>query len=46
MHVGEMTAAERSLLLRGVLERFPHLGELVPPRLLAVIGEPHPLSPD
>jgi hypothetical protein len=46
MHVSEMTAAERALLIARVLEVHPHLAELVPLRLrpVAEVEEGHPLK--
>jgi hypothetical protein len=46
LHVAEITAAERALLVAQVLEVHPHLAELVPPRLRAVAEaeEGHPLK--
>jgi hypothetical protein len=37
LHVAEMTSAERALLVARVLEQHPHLAELVPLRLRAVV---------
>ena len=37
IHVAEMTSAERALLVARVLEVHPHLAELVPQRLRAVV---------
>jgi hypothetical protein len=42
LHVAEMTAAERALLVARVLEVHPHLAEMVPLRLRRV-GTPEEL---
>ena len=48
LHVAEMTSAGRALLVSRVLEQHPHLAELVPQRLRAVVAaeEGHPLEPE
>jgi hypothetical protein len=48
LHVAEMTAAERALLVARVLEQHPHLAELVPVRLRTVdeAEEGYPLEPE
>ena len=48
LHVAEMTSAERALLVARVLEVHPHLAELVPQRLRAVVEaeEGYPLEPE
>ena len=49
LHVAEMTSAERALLVARVLEQHPHLAELAPQRLRAVVEadeQGYPLAPE